>query len=186
VRQSQNFDTTQTSEFYVVNMLDSYSNTDQLYPSDKNGNRHSEALAMILHKAVFGSPTEQVNHYRRLGDMALFMAGFFAESLKRGAVGLAYYIDMGQGAYSSLASVVRGRDGKVFRELFEELADTFAGWVEVLRELSIELGLTQPLGAMPDLELFERWSRLQGSQAQALASTLISRGMMPTTKLHQT
>ena len=186
VRQNQNFDSTETSEFYVVNMLETFSNTEKLYPVDSEGKRQQEALATILHRAVLGSPNEQVSNYRRLGDMALFVAGFFAESLRRGAVGLGYYIDMGQGAYSALAGSGRGRDGKVFRELFEELADTFANWVEVLRELSLEIGLTQPMAAMPDSELFERWTRLQGPQAEALADSLIARGMMPMTKLHHT
>lgn len=179
VRQSQSFDATETSEFYVVNLLETFSQADQLYHTGEDGRRENEALAMILHRAVFCAPGEQVNHYRRLGDVALFIAGFFAQSLKRGAVGLSYYIDMGQGAYSSLADHVRGRDGKAFRELFQELADTFSGWVEVLRALSAEASLGAQLNSLPDVELFERWSRLKGAQADPLARTMLSRGLIP-------
>jgi hypothetical protein len=65
---------------------------------------------------------------RRLGDIALFIAGMFSPSLKRKVVGVDYYINMGGGAYDwlsdSLASTGdRSLDWKTFRELAENFQD---------------------------------------------------------------
>lgn len=180
VRQSQNFEATEVSEFYVVNLLETFTDADLLFPTGDDGRRSDEALAMILHRAVFSGAHEQIAHYRRLGDLALYIAGMFAERLcHRRSVGLAYYIDMGQSAYGTLADNMRGMSAQVFRDLYRELADTFANWVEVLREVSETLGLTRPLSEMDTAEVYERWERLDGPQSKRLAGVLLGRGLMP-------
>ncbi len=179
VRQSQNFDATEVSEIYVLNLLETFAQPDQLFIVDESGRRQSEALAMILHGAVFGNPADQVHHYKRLGDLALFISGFFSDSLKRRSVGVSYYIDMGQAAYATLAGLIRGSASGVFRDLYQELAESFSGWVEVLCQLSEQLGLTRRLHELADIELFERWGRLDGPQRRRLADTMLARGMMP-------
>lgn len=179
VRQNQRFEATEQSEHYVVSLLEVMADADRLYQIDKSGRRLDKALALRLNDAVHGPPGRRIDQYRRLGDIALFIAGMFADSLARSAVGVGYYIDMGKGAYGSLADHMRGQRGRGLRELFEELADTFAGWVEVLREVSESVGLSRPPTEADAGELYERWSRLKGHQAERLGHAMIVRGMLP-------
>ncbi len=180
VRHNQSFQATEFTEVYVLGVLDTFADAERFYRvSTQDGRRHDEALAMILQRAVSQSGSSSIRHYRRLGDLALFIAGIFADSLARSAVGVGYYIDMGRGAYQTLASVIRGQGGEVFRDLYGELADSFAGWVEVLRELSENIGLSRPLSTIDAGELYERWARLSGRQAQRMSDAMVKRGMLP-------
>lgn len=64
-----------------------------------------------------------VRAYRQLGDEALYVSGFFRESVERGIVSVSYYQDMGAAAYDTLArlmampAMVSGDLGHVFSEL---------------------------------------------------------------------
>jgi hypothetical protein len=141
-RQNQGLEATDTAEYYVVNVLESFADADQLFGVDEDGNRVDEAMAITLCKALDSHYHEKINHFRQLGDRSLFISGFFADSLRRRSVGVTYYIDMGQGAYSSLAGLMRNRGGAVFKDLYSELAGRFSQWVEVLREVSEETKLS--------------------------------------------
>ena len=50
-------------------------------------------------------PDKAVHLYKNLGDHALYIAGFFSESLERKPVGVEYYADMGGSAYHRAASL---------------------------------------------------------------------------------
>ena len=177
-RCNQRLEATDASEFYVVSLLESFTDADILFGLDEDGQRRDDALAMILHRAVFDARGSAIEHYRRLGDVALYIAGFFADSLRRRAVGLSYYVDMGQGAYATLANSLT-RAHNALREIFAELAQAFAGWVEVLREVSETSGLATPVGIQPVEGVFERWRLAPFPRSEQLARELFVRGLMP-------
>lgn len=86
---------------------------------------------------VAGRAGDRVRRLRRLGDRALFVSGFFAESLVRSVVSGRYYREMGRGAYGTLArSLPEPTSDLCWRQLFEELADRFAELAMVLSEVS--------------------------------------------------
>jgi hypothetical protein len=70
-------------------------------------------LAEALLGARGADGARRVEGLRAVGDRALFVAGFFGESLTRKVVGIAYYRDIGQAAYDDLSSWLsrRGWDG---------------------------------------------------------------------------
>ena len=86
------------------------------------------------------SGAARIGRLRGLGDRALFVAGFFGESLDRRLVSRRYYRDMGRSAYSAVAAGLAGRagggEGPGWPELFEELADRFPELMAVLAEVS--------------------------------------------------
>lgn len=181
-KQNQGLEATDETSYYVINLLESFAQADMLYGVDAEGNRRDEALAMILAKAVSSHPGETIGHYRRLGDMSLFISGFFADSLRGRSVGVAYYVDMGQGAYASLSSMMRSRrssGAEVYRKLYGELSESFADWVEVLREVSESSQLSTPPEEEETDALFERWQRARGRRASQLASAMMRRGFFP-------
>jgi hypothetical protein len=93
---------------YVVNMLTLFSRSDELYEDD--GDHYGlRPLALMLADAADAESTEHRNQLlQRIGDVALFVAGFFASSLEKKAVDVDYYIHMGGNAYGSLSEEVRG------------------------------------------------------------------------------
>ncbi|MDX1516028.1 MAG: hypothetical protein R3288_04265 [Woeseiaceae bacterium] len=122
---------------YVVNLLTLFSRSDELYED------HGEAyglkpLALMLADAAEADSLEQRAHLlQRIGDIALFVAGFFADSLATKAVDLDYYIYMGGNAYGSLSEEVRGTfRGSAFAPIYRELAVKFQVLVDVLNEIS--------------------------------------------------
>jgi len=83
----------------------------------------------------------RIRQLRGLGDRALFVAGFFGESLNRSVVSRSYYRDMGRSAYRAVADGLAagpdasGGDGG-WPGLFAELADRFPDLMQVLAEVS--------------------------------------------------
>ena len=79
----------------------------------------------------------RLRRLRRLGDRALFISGYFTESLVRSVVSGGYYREMGRSAYAALAnSLEREARGHGWPRLFEERADRFPDLVMVLGEVS--------------------------------------------------
>ena len=98
--------------------------------------------------------------------MALFTAGFFAEALQHRAVGLDYYVNMGGGAYRTLASDGRGTTrSAALVEVFAELAAKFLDLVDALNDVR-----ASARGASDHdlLRLYETWLRTGSRRAGRL------------------
>jgi hypothetical protein len=122
---------------YVVNLLTLFSRSDELYEDD--GECYGlKPLALMLADAADARSVEQrTNVLQRIGDVALFVAGFFADGLAKKAVDLDYYIHMGGNAYGSLSEEVRGTfRGNAFADVYRELAIKFQILVDILNEIS--------------------------------------------------
>jgi len=121
---------------YVVNLLTMYSRADELYEDD--GECYGiRPLALMMVDATEAATVEQRNTIlQRIGDVALFVSGFFADSLATKAVDVDYYIHMGGNAYGSLSDEVRGTfRGNAFASVYGELASKFQVLVDVLNEI---------------------------------------------------
>jgi hypothetical protein len=124
---------------------------------------------MALVEALQGDAVEQRHGLRQVGDLSLFVSGFFSDSLRRSLVDVDYYVSLGGYAYGSL-----GRDaGDPLAEAFEELSEKFASFVDVLSEVSERSALTSTSDVM---RLYERWVRTGSRLAGEL---LIERGLLP-------
>jgi len=121
---------------YVVNLLTLYSRSEELY--DDDGEAFGvKPLALMLADAADAPSAAERNHFlQRIGDVALFISGFFADGLADQPVDLDYYIHMGGSAYGSLSEEVRGTfRGQVFADTYSELAAKFQVLVDVLNEV---------------------------------------------------
>lgn len=122
---------------YVVNLLTLFSRSEEFYEDD--GRCYGlRPLALMMADAADADSSEQRSSVlQRIGDVALFVAGFFADSLASKAVDLDYYIHMGGNAYGSLSQEVRGTfRGNAFADVYRELAIKFQILVDVLNEVS--------------------------------------------------
>ena len=110
-----------------------------------------EPLAFKLKEAL-----EQENQkmralmFRHLGDVSLYKAGFFQDSLNKKIVDLDYYIEMGETAYHQVAKTETSKS-----ELYSELSDKFARFVDVFAEISDESNVQTEKDL---LRVYKSWS----------------------------
>ncbi len=159
---------------YVVNLLTIFSRSDELYEDD--GEYYGlRPLALMLADAAEAETPEQRNFIlQRIGDVALFVSGFFANSLATKAVDLDYYIHMGGNAYESLSDEVRGTfRGNAFASIYRELGAKFQILVDVLNEIS-----EGPKGSSNAnlLRTYEVWMKTGSQRAKGI---LKQNGVVP-------
>src|SRR5687768_2956339 len=111
------------TEHYVVNLLTMFSRSDALFDSTSAGTR-LRPLALMLAEAMEARSLEhRTRTLQRLGDVSLFIAGFFAHSFARRLVDIDYHIAMGGRAYGSLAEACgHGTRARALSSVFAELA----------------------------------------------------------------
>jgi hypothetical protein len=107
---------------------------------------------------------------QRLGDVSLFIAGFFARSFARKLIDIDYHIAMGGNAYSSLAdSMQRSASGRGIAATYAELASKFQGLVDALNEVS-EMSYVHTDADI--LRLYEIWMKTGSARAHGLLNRL--------------
>ena len=170
VRQGVNVDP--HAAHYVVNMLTLFSRSDELYDDERYG---LKPLALMLADAADAESTERRNYVlQRIGDVALFIAGFFADSLATKVVDLDYYIHMGGNAYGSLSEEVRGTfRGNAFADVYRELAVKFQVLVDILNEISAG---PREGSDIDTLRTYEVWLKTGSRRAERL---LRKQGVVP-------
>jgi hypothetical protein len=136
---------------YLIELLDSRITT----PPPSEAAAEEATLAESLHAARLRRGAERVLRLRRLGDRALFVAGWFGDSLNRRTVDIDYYGDVGRTAYAQLADVLEQQlSEKTWPGLYAELAERFGDFVDVLAEV----GDRTRVGRSEDLlRLYERY-----------------------------
>jgi hypothetical protein len=167
----QQISTNPETEFYLVNLLNQFMKTDRLYEQSQDGSLQEQPLAFMIKEAIEQrQPQAQAAMFRRIGDVSLYTAGFFQDSLNRKLVDVDYYIDIGHTAYTTVASHV---EEEILRVIYKELADKFAAFVDVLAAVSDK---TTPKSETDLLRIYERWVRTGSDRA---AKALQDAGIIP-------
>jgi len=173
---NQRFSASDESIVYIVNLLTAFIRSDRLFECTPEGYQ-IKPLALIYGEAITaGSETDRTQSMQRLGDVALFISGLYAYSLSRSLVDVDYYISMGGNAYGYLADrpAYSNRDTGL-KVVFVELSEKFAGFVEVLAEVSEKSNIN---GHMDILRLYEIW---QSTGSERAAKKLRELGIHPVT-----
>lgn len=152
--QHQQVSLAEVTEFYLVNLLSEFAYSEKLFAEEEEGRRSQEPLAVLYHRALQQEREERIRTLRRLGDVSLYTAGFFRDSLREKPVGADYYIQMGGTAYGAVAQLAGTNS---FAGVYRELHEKFRVLVEVLEEVSAR-GMVQN-GPQGTLKVFETWSR---------------------------
>ena len=118
-------------EFYLVNLLCEF-----IKPADMTIdelNLMDTPLALILKKATESAPSTQLKIYKKLGDISLYVAGYFQDSFNRKAVNASYYVSMGSSAYQSASRLMGRRYGDLhFQEMYDGLSRDFNKLVQII------------------------------------------------------
>jgi hypothetical protein len=156
----------QVTEFYLVNLLAGFLERERLFVEQEDGSVVAEPLALILLRALESDRRARAAALRRLGDTALFVSGFFGDSLARTHVDVGYYIAMGERAYGSLAETERGLD-----DLYGELAARFGQFVDLFAEIAELSDLRSNRG------LVRLYERFLATRDERVARRLRDRGV---------
>ena len=159
---------------YVVNLLTLFSRSEELY--EDRGERYGlRPLALMMADAAEARSVAERNYaLQRIGDVALFISGFFADSLANKAVDVDYYIYMGGSAYGSLSVEVRRTfRGRAFAAIYRELAEKFQVLVDVLNEVRDE---ARGESDRDLLRTYEVWLKTGSQRAKTL---LAENGIVP-------
>lgn len=132
-----------STEFYLVNLLSEGSGT----------SLDDQPLSLKLAAAEQACGPERVRLLKEIGDTALYVCGFFSESLARRLVSVEYYMTLGGTAYGHLATTGRAVS-ELLRAVFDELACKFPRIVELLSDARGELCLQSSTNV---LRLYEQW-----------------------------
>ena len=160
------------TEFYLVNLLNRFMTTDRLYSQDENGSLKDEPLAFMVKDALEQTqPSIQGILFRNIGDISLYMGGFFQDSLMRKRVDVDYYISMGGAAYKNAAACF---SEDALRPVYLELSDKFAKYLDVFLEVSHQ---TTPRRETDLVKMYELWLRTKSERA---ARALHEAGILPT------
>jgi|SRR5579863_765334 len=163
------------TEHYVVNLLTAFARSEALYEATPEGTR-LKPLVVMLAEALEAPTAEHRNRgLQRLGDVSLFVAGFFAQSFARKLIDIDYHISMGCRAYGTLAeTLARGRT-RVLGNVFAELAQKFQPLVDALNDVS-ETSYSH--SDKDILRLYEIWLKTGSRRSYGLLKRL---GVDPTT-----
>lgn len=157
------------TEQYVVNLLTLFARSEQLFERTPEGVRLRPLVQMLSAALEAPSGAERERALQRLGDVSLFIAGFFAHSFARKLIDIDYHIAMGGRAYGTLAAgLARGRR-QVLGRVFEELAQKFLPMVEALGEIA-DAGRQYTQADV--LRLYEIWLKTGSPRAQSLLRQL--------------
>lgn len=160
------------TSYYIVSLLGEFTHI---------GNRAAEVmvsnepLAIRFARALQSGGTDQRTGLKQVGDLSLFISGFFSDSLRRSLVDVDYYVSLGGYAYGSL-----GASSDVLSPIFTELSEKFTAFVDVLSEVSERTSLTSDSDL---LRLYEKWMRT-GSRRNG--DLLAEKGIVPNESLVKT
>lgn len=168
----------QHTAVYVVNLLTLFSRAEAFH-DEPEGPRLRPLSLLLSDAAEAHDPAVRNQALRRLGDVALFVAGFLADGLHRTTVGVDYYVRMGGGAYQTLSVTmpdsVRGR---TWAPIYAELSAKFQDLVDVLNEVRGAAASDADV-----LRLYELWLSTGSRRAARLLQRL---GVAPVTQAGST
>ena len=160
------------TEHYVVNLLTMFADADALYERDARDESRSrlKPLVVMLGEALEApTPEARCRGLQRLGDVSLFIAGFFSAGFARKLVDVDYHVAMGGQAYGTLAETVPVARGRTLRQVFAELATKFQPMVDALNEIS---ETAYQHSAQDRLRLYELWVKTGSERSRRILRRL--------------
>jgi len=167
----QGLATQELTAFYVVQLLTSF-----LQRPASGDAEDQMPLAVRLAQALETGGVRQRESLRQIGDVSLFISGFFSDSLNRKLVDVDYYVSIGGCAYNALSRV----ETDTFSSVFAELGEKFVGFVDVLSEVSERTSCASNADL---LRLYERWLKTGSRRSGQL---LAERGVVPNASIKST
>lgn len=158
---------------YVVSLLTLYARTEVSHGDTRPGQRWVSLADLLAQAADASTPLERAAVLQRLGDVSLFVAGFFAHGFERRLIDVDYHVAMGGRAYGTLAAAPVSGPRRALCGVFGELARKFQSVVDAIGEISDS---ARVWSSKDILRLYELWLKTGSRRAQGL---LLQLGVQP-------
>lgn len=132
--------TTEATKLYLVDLLSTFAATDRIQEL------HMPFVELLTH-AYEARGSERAIRLRGIGDSALFVSGYLADSMGRRGITGTYCVAVGQRAYSEAGNALGG-------VTLADLAQRFSAFVRVLDEVREQ---TSHRTDSELVHLYERW-----------------------------
>jgi len=157
-RKSTGLYVSKDTEFYIVNMLTEFTDSDKF-------SKLYKTPATLMVNRVLENPHEKLEISKNMGDITSFMCGFFPEHLEKPI--FRYYISLGKAGYS-VASRIDERRGKIFDEMKENLPSI----VDTLNEIKENKEI---ITSEDFVDVYNRWIK---TGSKRLKRILMENGMV--------
>jgi len=149
---------------YLVDLLEFHVQTNNLFPK-----QYGTLAELWLESQNAQNIRQQRERLKALGDRALYISGFFSESLQRKIVDIDYYIQMGELAFGYLSELSRNESqGHIYRILSQK----FSRWVEMIHFVALRSFPNSDAGV---LRLYEQYLKTGSELAR---TQLVERGVV--------
>ncbi len=141
------------SKHYILNLLTHYIDSRNLYTSLENdsGEKLPDTFAELYLTALTVESPKNIDYMKILADRALYLSGFFGESLQKKSVDIDYYMGIGANAYHNLASWTKEETTAM---VYSQFSKKFNRFVEVLNYISDKSTIQSEQNI---LKLYERY-----------------------------
>jgi len=166
-----NFDPHPLSRAYLVDLLERFMFSQNLFEIDKQTGKYqrSTLAELFLRAQNENSLKKRLDLYKKLGDTSLYISGFFGDSLNRKLVDIDYYVDMGGVAYSSMARQI---PDAALAEVYDCISSRFVEFVDVLTYIS------QKSQVQTDQDLLRLCDRYLATGSKLAEDQLLEKGVL--------
>jgi len=155
-------------EFYIVNLLCEFINPNKLNENLGEVDVLDTPLAMLLQKAVDTElHDEKIRLLKTLGDISLYVSGYFQDYFNRKTFDISYYITMGASAYDRAASLTKSRNNQA--GVFVDLSENFHKLVDLVAEVA---AASNPDTNQNILAIYDRWNRCNSQRLRRILESL--------------
>lgn len=142
-------------EVYLVQLLRHYLISKNFHqaPSDEGQEKPPETFAEMYLKAMNSDGLKRKELMRTVADRALYLTGFFGDSLQKKTVDIDYYAEIGSAAYSNLHSWTKENS---LSHVYKTFSRRFMDFVEVLSYISEKSSIQSDQNV---LRLYDRYLR---------------------------
>lgn len=166
-------------EFYLVNLLCHFIDPDRYFKLEGDIDLFDTPIALILKKALEAPPEKQLMIYKTLGDISLYMSGYFQDYFNNKTFDIQYFSSIGSQAYASVATRVQGKHkNNDFYDLYQNLSLNFDHIVEVFAIIS-DSTITSS-SSVNLLAVYDRWTKVN---SERLRKKLEKSGIVPVSSL---
>ncbi len=150
----RNFQILPASETYILKMLNYYIDSRNLYSPlmhDESMERPPDTFAELYLTALNAENPKNRMYMKILADKALYLSGFFGDSLQKKSVDIDYYMGIGAAAYSNLASWTKE---ETTATVYSTISKKFIDYADLLSYISDKSALQSEQNI---LRLYERY-----------------------------
>jgi len=177
---TRQIETTEEARSYLVALL-----SDFAHPNAERDDTFDRPLAFLLDEALRTTGVQRFQRLRALGDGVLYITGFFGDHIETRGDDVGYVTSVGATAYRTVAPMLRrppadpidsGKRQEADDNVFAQLSQNFARFVEVLTTVADATLAQQARGERGVVMLYERWLK---SGSVTLAKEIGARGLVP-------